>query len=97
VCVCVFFFFTLSRVNLLCTRYVIFIAELVLLNNMLISYPCLTFICKYFSYVGIFSGFPKKKNFSSEKHIIGHITLENIGLRNCKNGFAFSQVIFTVR
>jgi len=72
-----------------------FIAEFVLLNNMLISYSCLTLIGKYPSYVGILLGF--RKNLSSEKHVIGSITLGNTELLSYKYGFAFSQVIFTVR
>jgi hypothetical protein len=49
-----------SRINLLFTWYIIFIAEVVLLNNMLISYSCLTLIGKYPSYVGILLGISKK-------------------------------------
>jgi len=40
--------------------YIIFLAELVLLNNMLISYSCLTLIGKYPSYVGILLGISQK-------------------------------------
>ena len=62
---------------------------------MLISYSCLTLIGKYPSYVGILLGF--RKNLSSEKNVVGHIRFGNIELRSYKYGFAFSQVIFTVR
>jgi hypothetical protein len=64
-----------------------FIAELVLLNSMLISYPCLTFICKYSSYVGTLGGF--RKNRSYEKHVTGHITVGNFELPNYKVRFCF--------
>jgi hypothetical protein len=49
----------LSRVNFLFTWYILFIAELVLLTNMLI-YSCLKLIGKYPSYVGILLGISKK-------------------------------------
>jgi len=80
----------LSRVNFLFTWYIIFIAKFVLLNNVLISYSCLTLIGKYPSYVGILLGF--RKNLSSEKHVIGHITLGNIELRSYKYVLLFPRL-----
>lgn len=65
-----------------------FIAELVLLNSMLISYPCLTFICKYSSYVGIFGGdFEKTVRVRNTSLVI--LQWETSSYLIIKYGFAF--------